>query len=67
MFEQAATIMRSVGGFINVYWEDVTDDLSLGNSFVSGRGFKAMKFGATPKHWGDFEAVEYKLQGTRRP
>lgn len=61
-FERAATIMKGIGGTIDIYWEDVTDDPSLGNSFVSGHGFKAMKFKTSPNCWGDFEAVEYELK-----
>lgn len=61
-FERAATIMKGIGGTIDIYWEDVTDEPSFGNSFVSGHGFKAMKFKTSPNCWGDFEAVEYELQ-----
>lgn len=60
-FERAAAIMKDIGGTIDIYWKDVTDDSSLGNSFVSSNDFKAMKFKTSPNNWSDFEAVEYKL------
>lgn len=61
VFERAATIMKGIGGTIDIYWEDVTDDLSLGNSFVSTHGFKAMRFETGPNNWSDFEALEYEM------
>ena len=61
VFERAAAIMKGIGGTIDIYWEDVTDDPSEFNSFVSEDGFKAMWLKTEPNHWDGFRAIEYEL------